>query len=294
MTASHILTTAALVLTAIAFAMPSELIGSVSTPVYAQANPGNATPKNDAPGTAAKNATKRNEVFTDALGVSAVALVKLFVLALILESGLAVLFHWKPYLVFFNGRGMNALIAVVVAWALVKQFEVDTVSQLVEAYTGKPPANKEIAEFITALVLAGGSSGIHRILTALGFRLTTAEIEATDKPINNSAWVAVSFNRRNAVGPIFVAVMPQSGTPSSTLLRISGSVDRRSFGRRLRDCFLRDFNRFPQSGGYVVTPGQPYVIEIVAHDSKNNKIVNPLAETYVFADRAIVDFEVVL
>lgn len=288
---------ATLMVTAFAVTVLSLPVGSgLLTPAFGQAAAVPAGPQAPAEN---KLNNKNNESFTAVLDVSAVAVIKLFVLALLLESGLAVLFHWKPYLTFFNGRGMNALIAVAVAWVLVKQLEVDTVSQLIRAYTGSGPVNPGIGQFITALVLAGGSSGVHRILTALEYRQSVAEIEASNSPAVNAAWIAVRVNRRNATGPIFVTVEPTSGgqgsaPPTAVLQGVVALIERRSFGRRLRDCFVRDFNRFPQSGGYVVTPGQSYVISVIASDAVGKAIANPLDKTYVFADRAIVDFNVTL
>jgi len=59
------------------------------------------------------------------------ALLVLFVVALLLESGLAVLFNWRPFVVYFDGRGAKTPITVIVAYMFVSHYELDIVTRLV-------------------------------------------------------------------------------------------------------------------------------------------------------------------
>ena len=235
------------------------------------------------------------------------ALTVLFVMAVVLESAFAVIFNWRIFLAYFSTKGVKTIVMVVVSLILVYAFNLDVVASLIAAYrlpaaSGAPldtslfateaaKVSGTVSKVTTALVLAGGSAGVHNLMYALGFRSNReAEIEPT--PPQDEAWVAVKVKRVNAVGQVQVVVskvdtMPQGvDTPPA----IAGSI---GFSRpRLSDLLLRNIDRFPQNGGYVVKPNEPYRILVEGADKNGTTITRLGDRYYVFAPRAIVDFQV--
>lgn len=130
----------------------------------------------------------------------------LFALAVVLESGLAVIFNWRPFVQFFDARGAKTVIAVVISLLFVVAFDLDLADSLVKSFFPDSSSPGPIGPFITALVLAGGSSGVNNILVALGFRSAKTAESVTPRPPATKAWVAVSLRRKKAVGPAYVLV----------------------------------------------------------------------------------------
>src|SRR5262249_39952773 len=99
-----------------------------------------------------------------------------FVLAVLIEQGLAVIFKWRPFLLLF-AKGVKSIVAVGFAWIFVDHFDLDITSKLANIYyPGSNYSISPLGKFITALILAGGSSGVNNLLVALGFRsVKTAE-----------------------------------------------------------------------------------------------------------------------
>ena len=135
----------------------------------------------------------------------------LLVLAIVLESALALLFNWRPFLETVNRRATQPLISFIVAYVFVTKFGFDAVSQLFSAYGNQPVQGGYMGPVITAMVIAGGSSAVNRLMQSLGFRATSEETARVPKPAPDKAWIAVTLRRRNAVGPVQVAVKPAAG-----------------------------------------------------------------------------------
>ena len=150
-----------------------------------------------------------------------------------------------------------------------------------------------MSKFVTALILAGGSAGIHNIMTALGFRNSNRQQEVIQHPPKTEAWISIRVKRVNAVGEVEVKIanlgaVGAAGAPPAPEPTAGTVVSRRP---PLRDLFLRNINRFPQNGGYSLVPSTIYKISVMAKDDQGNSITR-LGQTYVFAPGAIVDFDV--
>src|SRR5262249_46470395 len=65
------------------------------------------------------------------------ALFLLFTLAVILESALAVLFNWRPFIETFNARAVRPVVSFVVALLVVREFNLDLFTTFVNAATNK-------------------------------------------------------------------------------------------------------------------------------------------------------------
>lgn len=235
------------------------------------------------------------------------ALTVLFVMAVVLESAFAVIFNWRIFLAYFSTKGVKTIVMVVVSLILVYAFNLDVVASLITAYklpagSGAPldssafatevaKVSGTVSKITTALVLAGGSAGVHNLMNALGFR-SNREAEIEPVPPQDEAWVAVKVKRVNAVGRVQVVISKVDAMPQGEVAppAIAGSI---GFSRpRVSDLLLRNIDRFPQNGGYVVKPNEPYRILVEGQDKNGSTLTRLGDRYYVFAPRAIVDFQV--
>src|SRR5262245_45433242 len=219
------------------------------------------------------------------------ALTVLFVTAILLESAFSIIFNWRVFLAYFSSRGVRTIIMVAVSLLIVNIFDLDILADLISAYQGTnvAAAMHPVSTFVTALILAGGSAGVNNIMVALGYRENREEV--APKPSQDEAWIAIRVKKQNAVGEIRVLVEPVSPAPlGPNPPAIAGTIGSRRPG--LFELLLRNANRFPQNGGYVVRPYVPYVIEVEGRDANGTVLKRLDGRSYVFAPRAIVDFEV--
>ncbi len=234
---------------------------------------------------------------------SLLALTMLFVLAVLLESAFATIFNWRLYKAFVDQRACKTLIMIVGAWIVVKWSGMDIFHALIKAYmTDKSQlASSCGTKFLTALILAGGSTGVYNIMYSLGFRSQRRPEELRLAPPKDKAWVTVRVTPKNMVGQALVRISPITSppppapAPAPNLAPIAGTV---SVGQSkclliLWRFFFGNKDRFPKTGGYPVEPNTPYLIEAEAKDANDQPLGGPLG-TYVFAPGAIVDLETTL
>jgi hypothetical protein len=238
-----------------------------------------------APQPAATNQTA-GAADTPVLPESGRAIVKLFVLAALLESALALLFNWRPFVVSFDGRAVKPLVSLAVALIVVLSFGLHTIEDLLEAYGGGPMGRdgRFFSQIIEAMIIAGGSSGVNNLLRTLGFRAVPSA-EQPPQPPKTEAWLAVALHRVHAVGPVQVVA-----APAGTLGTINGT--QRKSG--LASFFLRDKGRLPGSGGKVMEPGKEYSVTVNGTDAAGNALKAPAAQKVTLAPGAIVDLEFTL
>jgi hypothetical protein len=211
------------------------------------------------------------------------ALFALFVLATILESGLAVIFNWRPFVQLFDARGMKTIVSVAFALFFVTLFDFDILTRLVDLYSDAKQTSSVPCRFITALVLAGGSAGVNNLLVALGFRSVKTAEQTTPKPAATEAWVAIRLIRDKAVGPVFVLIGTQGVTPA-----VAGTISGSSRDSSILRYFVRDYGRFPASGGHSVAPLQSYLIRLEGTDKSGTRLTTTWGP-YALAPGAIVD-----
>jgi len=245
--------------------------------------------------------TEKAKVATDdsIYGKSGAALTMLFVIAVLLENAFAVIFEWRVFLAYFSVRGIKPIIMIAVSLAIVHGFDLDVVANLIAAFKSvkdKPliePAEITglVSKVITALILAGGSAGINRIMHTLGIRNEFPEEAVVPKPPNKKAWIAVRVTGQAARAKgiqVKLKEIPadQIQNPPDPIAGVIG-------GHRapISSLILRNADRFPQNGGYTVTPGVVYEIRVDATDD-NGAPLTALGQQYAFAEGAIVDFEV--
>lgn len=216
------------------------------------------------------------------------ALFILFVVATLLESGLAVLFNWRPFVQLFDSRGVQTIISVLVSYIFVSRFDLDVVMKLVNIFSDTKWPSEFASRALTALVLSGGSSGVNNILVALGFRSVKTAADVTGKPLDEHAWISVRLIRKNAVGPVDVLIGPRD-TPT-----VAGTILGTSMPYSLLRYFVRDPGRFPTAGGFNVPLDQAVIVKLRGKDAKGKDIESTPWGPYTPAKGAIVDLEMTL
>lgn len=232
------------------------------------------------------------------------ALTILFVVAVLLESAFAIIFNWRIFLTYFSLRGVKTPVMIIVSYIVVAAFDLDVLAALINAYRPPPPmASSFASSFITALILAGGSAGVHNIMSALGYRSQRPVEEVQARPERNAAWLAVHVTFKNAISPAEVHVVDCGPLPNgatvplpngATVPRpIAGTVDARR--PKLMDLMFRNNSRFPPSGGYTLQPNQIYDVRVTGEARDGTRLEAPSGGRRIaLAPGAIVDLSVTL
>lgn len=229
-----------------------------------------------------------DDIYKDSLA----ALTMLFVLAVLLESALTVIFNWRLYLVIFNSRGVKTLLMLILSWVMVDQLGIDVTADLMGSYIDPDPKSSPLTKLITALILAGGSSGVNNIMVTLGYRNASAAEKKVPKPPPTQAWVAIRVDREKVQGSIQVRINKITPDPATIPLALAGTINTLPIWRKIIEVFFRNPDRFPQSGGYVVETGKAYNVEVEGKDDSGNSVAGSINGVYSFAPGAIVDLDV--
>jgi len=118
----------------------------------------------------------------------------IFILAVLIEIGLSVLFKWRVFLRFAEGRGLKVPIAFVVSLAIVMTHSIDLPAAVVATFDMNEVSGSEVGYFISALIIAGGSSSVNGIFEKLGWRNPvpqTRKAEAERQKDRGRLWVAI-------------------------------------------------------------------------------------------------------
>ena len=91
------------------------------------------------------------------------------VLSVVFESALTPIFNWRYFLLNFENRGLKTPITVILALLVFWGYGLDIIRDLLNALGYN--ANKSFGgQLLTALLIAGGSSGVLGIFAKLGIR----------------------------------------------------------------------------------------------------------------------------
>lgn len=244
------------------------------------------------------NPTSRSVEVTVVTGDGAIyqqafkSLFVLVVLALLLESGLAVIFRWRPFLVYFDGRGAKTVVSVVFALFFVSSFDMDIVTDLVNIYSQRSTPFKHGFEgfVITALIVAGGSAAVNNIFVGLGFRSVVTHADVAPKPPRTEGWISVTLIRKEAIGPVDVLI---GGPPVAPAIRstVAGTITGGTRLTKFVRLFLRDAGRFPMSGGYAVPAGSLCQVQLRGVDKSGQAVESRVWGQETIAPGAIIDIE---
>lgn len=225
----------------------------------------------------------------------------LFLIAVLLESALATLFNWRPFVETFNARATRPLVAFVVAWVMVRSFGYDAVTSLMDAVTLKTTASPPgtLGEILTAAILSGGSSGVNTMLVALGFREVKNQATTAPTVPADRAWIAIRILRKDTSGDVRVQIGPPDATKpdDTTLIPLAGVVAEASMGpsNALRRFFLWERGRFPGYGGHEIPAMQLCQIVLSARNAAGeDKTVMPFPNGFIPARGAIIDLTATL
>ena len=192
----------------------------------------------------------------DVLGDSVMILVELFVLAVVLESALALIFTWAPFRETFNGQGVKPLVSFAAALALTGLFHTEILAKVVESYGGRHDhASDFLGQLIDSMIIAGGSSGVHAMLQKLGIRLPNASDADVPRPPITKAWLAVLLKRRLAKGAVQVEIAAAPARAVRRLRRMRRSLLRTPpcFGRYAARSRVTRMSRTPRNSSCAIT-----------------------------------------
>ncbi len=230
----------------------------------------------------------------------------LFVLAVILELGLAVLFNWRYFLRWFDAAGLKTVITVLVAYWFVRALDLDIIARLVNVLWMSSYSSDFVSRLVSALVLAGGSATVNTLMVALGFRAVRTAESVQRKPAPTDAWLAVLVSKdkveRAEVGfeTTRPAPQPQQGAavgPAPPLkYALLARLNKLWPARFANAPFIRNPGRFPGWGGYVLQPGTEYTVVIQGVTADGTSTVgNPVKRgPFTPAPGAIIDIHVTL
>lgn len=98
-----------------------------------------------------------------------VVLVKFVVLSVVFEAAMTPIFNWRFFLRHFEGKGVKTPLVVGLAFLIFWSYDLDIIRDLLKIWDDT--VNLSLGgQFITALLIAGGSDGVFRIFTKLGIR----------------------------------------------------------------------------------------------------------------------------
>jgi hypothetical protein len=179
-------------------------------------------------------------------------LVKLFILAVLVEIALAVLFRWRVFLRHAEGRGWKVPIAFVVSLAIVIAHKIDLPGEVVSALGDTSTGGKEVGYAISALIIAGGSSSVNSIFESLGWRNPLVQQQKAEQ------------ERQKTQGRLWVQVTRPAGSTSEGQPLIV-NVDSVSVGT-----IPPDQHRFGGQNGYMIVPGS-HTIDVTWTDQGGNQ-----------------------
>ena len=246
--------------------------------------------------------TRAPEIPPGALEQSFRILMSAFVLAVVLESAFALLFNWRLFLEFFVGKAWRTPIMFLGALVVVRAFDLDLMAQLFQVYN--PVANAPdratwFTSVITAMVLAGGSVGVNRVLVALGFRsqLRPEAVEPELEPTEAYVAIRVAGASTKSIYQVNMDVLDSIPADAPTTLGfVGGPADLRA---RFVELLFPVRNRIPRSGGLRVSIKKAYRISVTDlgdgthYDTLGRPIDDPKkSQVFAFAPKAIVDFTI--
>ena len=107
----------------------------------------------------------------DQIAAASIVLFKVLVLAVILELALHRIFDNRWFIRLFEGRGLKSIVTVAGALVLVQTFAIDLTADLVNIFEDSTKHQADsFGKFLTALIIAGGSSTVFRLYRAIGIR----------------------------------------------------------------------------------------------------------------------------
>lgn len=233
-------------------------------------------------------------------------LAALLVVVVLLESAMATIFQWRVYRMLFNARAVKTIMMVIAGWLVVTLFDYDIFARIL-SLAGVAPApaadntlqirSDGFSDFMSALILAGGSAGVNSVMRQFGFRSPVSDENAPPPLKEDEAWLSITVVRKTAVGAIEVRLDEIAAAPEERPALLGVLDDRPALGKVFGMLFASP-GRIPSYGGRKVKVGQDYRIAVAGRrKSKDNPSGEPELfdeDVYIgsFASRAVVDLVV--
>jgi hypothetical protein len=212
-----------------------------------------------------------------------------FTIALVLESALAVIFNWRLFLFYFDGRGTKTIVSVLAGVVVAVSLQLDVIDRLYKAMFVGSSNLGGFGYFLTGLVLAGGSAGVNNILKGLGFRSLQNEQAKLPRPKPTEAWLAVRLKRnRSQSGPVQV-FLTQDDRGERLIGTISGTTAP-SFLPGLRTNPMR----YPTVAGYAIPADSTVMVQLRDPALPAGQDLSEPWGPYTVAGGAIIDFDLEL
>lgn len=222
-------------------------------------------------------------------------LVATFVLAVLLESAFELLFNWRLFQEYLVGKAWRTPIMFAISLLVVLQFGFDPLAQIFNAYMGGGQQGKNgwLTAMLSAMILAGGSVGVNRIMTSLGFRSPFPKVEQERARLSDmEAYLSVTVRAKNGANHFAVNMAETATDPNSP--QVLGIIAGDQEGR-LRNLFFPTRLRIPRSGGLRVAVNKSYRISVTdlrsgleynIHGKLTSEAPSPVLR---FSPRAFVD-----
>jgi len=101
-------------------------------------------------------------------------LVVFVILSAVIESALTPLFNWRQFVMRFDKKSLRTPITMVFAILIVRGYDLDIFRDILVAI-GEPERTGIGGQILTAFLLAGGSSGVNKLLQTWKIRLSDEE-----------------------------------------------------------------------------------------------------------------------
>lgn len=200
------------------------------------------------------------------LASAATLLGQMLVVAIIMESAFAVIFNWRVFLEFFDGRGVRTVVMFLGGWIVATVLHQDFVGSLFDVYlrtgVGDQHNSTWMTQVLTALVLAGGSASVNQLFVALNLRQAKTIETITDKVPPNKAWIAIQVANIQEGDKVVVVDAANGEAASASTEHVVGVIPAAGLWERFKKYFWRDRYRLPMSRGFVVDPDKEYAFVV--------------------------------
>jgi hypothetical protein len=242
------------------------------------------------------------QVSDGALSTVFPVLVAALALAILLESAFELLFNWRLFQEFFVGKAWRTPIMFVISLIVVSKFKFDVLGPVFDAYKGQPAntSNGGVLGFVlSAMIIAGGSVGVNRLMTKLGIRSPFPKVDEERAMLNDTeAYVSVTVVRQGRETPFAVNLSEEPADPNVPAILGVVNAARPDWPRSL---LFPNKRRVPRSGGFRVAVNKTYRLSVTdiltgdLYDIGGKKVEKQTDAAPVrFAPRAFVDLVVVL
>ena len=112
------------------------------------------------------------------------------VLSIVFESALTPVFNWRVFARKFDGKGVKTPVIVILAFVVFWRYDLDIIKDILNAFklnNSEAYSTSIGGQFLTALLIAGGSDGVFRIFSRLGLRNPADRKKKASQHVDNKS-----------------------------------------------------------------------------------------------------------